>query len=34
MKPVILRSKAVAFGKWIAAHAYMIKVEMADQLYL
>ena len=34
MGPVLKRSKAVAFGKWMKNHAYLLRVEMADQLYL
>ena len=34
MGPVLKRSKAVAFGQWMKNHAYLLKVEMADQLYL
>ena len=34
MGPVLKKSKAVAFSRWMKTHAYMLKVEMADQLYL
>jgi len=30
MKPIVFKSKVVALQRWIAAHAYALKIDMAD----